>query len=293
MVPDRRERVAGVKSATLRVRTTQGRPRWRGRGAPRRWCCRPARGPDRRPSCRPGTGTAWVPWRISCSPLIHQIKCYTNHLKSHAERVRPQVLSLRQHRLCGQSLRPPIGPEKAQEFAHFQRTAVHLALARRARNLSLAPGFLRGCSLGPFGTPSVSSRRIKKLRISTRRRGLSFLSGEREQAANSWRGSLWSRVARPPSSLVGSDGEPPFLNSFGLEKTPPLVGIGRPDIHQLGGIRQRLAEVRGHLASRVGAPQLSNASRSAAQEEAAGSGVGDEAVVRREVVIMPRSQIRR
>jgi hypothetical protein len=44
---------------------------------PRCWCCRPARGPDRRPRCRPRTGPAWVPWRISYSPLIHQMKCYT------------------------------------------------------------------------------------------------------------------------------------------------------------------------------------------------------------------------
>jgi hypothetical protein len=30
---------------------------------------------------------ASVPWRISYSPLVHQIVCYTNPLKSHAERV--------------------------------------------------------------------------------------------------------------------------------------------------------------------------------------------------------------
>ena len=30
------------------------------------------------------------------SPLIHKMKCYTNALKSHTERVRPQFLSLRQ-----------------------------------------------------------------------------------------------------------------------------------------------------------------------------------------------------
>ena len=39
---------------------------------------------------------AWVPWRISDSPLIHQMKCYTKSLKYQAESVRPQFLSLRQ-----------------------------------------------------------------------------------------------------------------------------------------------------------------------------------------------------
>jgi hypothetical protein len=39
---------------------------------------------------------AWVPWRISYSPLIHQIICHTNPLNSPAERVRRRFLSLRQ-----------------------------------------------------------------------------------------------------------------------------------------------------------------------------------------------------
>jgi ABC-type sulfate transport system substrate-binding protein len=41
------------------------------------------------------TGTAWVPWRTSYSPLIQQMKCYTKPLK--CREVRPQFLSLRQH----------------------------------------------------------------------------------------------------------------------------------------------------------------------------------------------------
>ena len=74
-------------AGTVRDGTSGGRERgsylrWRGRGAPRCWCCRPARGPDRRPPCRPRTGPAWVPWRISDSPLIHQMICYTKSLKS-------------------------------------------------------------------------------------------------------------------------------------------------------------------------------------------------------------------
>jgi hypothetical protein len=44
----------------------------------------------------PRTGPAGVPWRIRHCPLIHPMKCYTKSLKSHAERVRPQFLSLRQ-----------------------------------------------------------------------------------------------------------------------------------------------------------------------------------------------------
>jgi hypothetical protein len=59
--------------------------------------------PDRRPSSRRRTGLAWVPWRISYSPLIHQMKCYTKPLKSHTERVGRQFLSLRQSRHSGHS----------------------------------------------------------------------------------------------------------------------------------------------------------------------------------------------
>ena len=48
-------------AGTVRDGTSGGRERgsylrWRGRGAPRCWCCRPARGPDRRPLCKPRTG---------------------------------------------------------------------------------------------------------------------------------------------------------------------------------------------------------------------------------------------
>jgi hypothetical protein len=43
------------------------------------------------------------PWRISYSPPIQQIICHTKSLKSHAERVRPQFLSLRQFTHSGHS----------------------------------------------------------------------------------------------------------------------------------------------------------------------------------------------
>src|SRR5918996_1831040 len=66
-----------------------------------------------------GTGPAGIPWRISYSPLIQQMRCYTKSLKSHTERVRPQLLSLRQYRPCGQSLRPLIGHEKPRNSAVF------------------------------------------------------------------------------------------------------------------------------------------------------------------------------
>jgi hypothetical protein len=69
--------------------------RWPGRGAPRCWYCRSARGPDRRLLCRPRTSPAWVPWRIRSSPQIHQSICYSKSLKFHTERVRRQFLSLR------------------------------------------------------------------------------------------------------------------------------------------------------------------------------------------------------
>jgi hypothetical protein len=62
----------------------------------RSWCCRPARGQDRRPLCRPRTAGLPAPWRIHGFLQIHQMKCYSNLLKSHTEKVRPQFLSLRQ-----------------------------------------------------------------------------------------------------------------------------------------------------------------------------------------------------
>ena len=52
-----------------------------------------------------GTGPAGIPWRISYSPLIQQMRCYTKSLKSHTERVRPQLLSLRQFHQLGYSFR--------------------------------------------------------------------------------------------------------------------------------------------------------------------------------------------
>jgi hypothetical protein len=85
----------------------------------------------------------------------------------------------------GATLSPPADqPAEAQEFRHFLRTAVHRELALKARNFSLTPGFLCGCSLGPFGTHAVSCNGIKSLRICRRRQGLTFLLGGREQVAN-------------------------------------------------------------------------------------------------------------
>jgi hypothetical protein len=46
---------------------------------------------------RPHRGLAWVAWRISYSRFFHQMKCYSEVLKSHVENVRPQFLSLRQN----------------------------------------------------------------------------------------------------------------------------------------------------------------------------------------------------
>src|SRR5918996_6639727 len=62
--------------------------------------------------------------------------------------------SLRQHVLCGQSLRPRIGPLKPRNSAIFMRATVHLARPAPTRKPSLTATFLRGCSPGPFGTHS-------------------------------------------------------------------------------------------------------------------------------------------
>ncbi len=99
--------------ATSRSRVRGASRPWR--GAPRCWCCRPARGPDRRPPCRPRTPELGVPWRIGYSPQIHQMKCYTKPLKSHTERVRRQLLSLRQDAFGRHSLCTPIEPPKPRK----------------------------------------------------------------------------------------------------------------------------------------------------------------------------------
>jgi hypothetical protein len=75
--------------------------------------------PDRRPSSRRRTGLAWVPWRISYSPLIHQMKCYTKPLKSHTERVGRQFLSLRQDALSGHSFSAPDQWSKSRRLRPF------------------------------------------------------------------------------------------------------------------------------------------------------------------------------
>jgi hypothetical protein len=54
-------------------------------------------------------------------------------------------------------------PAEAQEFGRFPRMAVHLGLAPEARNHSLTPGFLRGCSPRPFGTRPKSTTPIRSL----------------------------------------------------------------------------------------------------------------------------------
>jgi hypothetical protein len=53
-----------------------------------------------------------APWRIHGSPHIRLEKCYFKSLKYHTEKVRPQLLSLRQYCICGQSLCLLVGPEK-------------------------------------------------------------------------------------------------------------------------------------------------------------------------------------
>jgi hypothetical protein len=108
---------------TVRDRTSGGRKRgssrrWPGRGAPRRRCCRPARG-----SWRPRTSPAWVPWRISYSPLIHQMICHTKPLKNQLERVRRQSLSLRQHALSGHSFSVPDQRSETRRMRAF--SAIH------------------------------------------------------------------------------------------------------------------------------------------------------------------------
>jgi hypothetical protein len=77
-------------------------PRWRGRGAPRCWCCRllEIRIEDRL------AGRA--PARLrhlgeSLFTLIHKMTCYTKPLKYQGERVRPQFHSLRQSHQSGHS----------------------------------------------------------------------------------------------------------------------------------------------------------------------------------------------
>ena len=139
-------------AGTVRDGTSGGREcgsylRWRGGGAPRRWCSRPARGQHRKPSCRPRTGLPAVPWRIPNSPEIHLMMCYSNSFKYKKESVRSQpkrfgaTLSLLADR-----------PLKPRNSAVSPPPAVHLALRGKARNLSLTVGFLCGCSPCRKGT---------------------------------------------------------------------------------------------------------------------------------------------
>ena len=58
---------------------------------------------------------------------------------------------------------PDNWPRKTQESGRFWRAAVHFGLTLAARNLSLAPGFLFGCSLRPFGTHPEISAKIRSL----------------------------------------------------------------------------------------------------------------------------------
>jgi hypothetical protein len=110
----------------------------RGRGAPRCWCCRPARGPERRPLCRPRTPAPAVLWRIDSFPQTHQMMWYSKSLKSRKESVRPQFLSLRQFHLNEPALRWWSDPLKP-------------------RNSAISGGRLV-TSLGPRGTPIVFSQ---------------------------------------------------------------------------------------------------------------------------------------
>jgi hypothetical protein len=80
-------------------------------------------------------------------------------------------------------LSPPGGqPAEAQESRPLSETAVHLGLVPEARNLSLMPGLLRGCSLRPFGTRpnSEASSTIYVLASSGRvRRCIRYARGQR------------------------------------------------------------------------------------------------------------------
>ena len=69
------------------------------------------------------------------------MKCCTKPLKSHTEKVRPQSLSLRQRRLCGQSLRRLIGPEKARNSAVSGGRLFTVSWRRKVRIRSLRPPF--------------------------------------------------------------------------------------------------------------------------------------------------------
>ena len=71
----------------------------------------------------------------------HSTSCRTQHPHRRGANQGFESLSLRQHALCGHSLRPRIGPEKPRNSAVFSRTAVHLGLTQDRRNLSLKPAF--------------------------------------------------------------------------------------------------------------------------------------------------------
>jgi hypothetical protein len=101
---------------------------------------RPASSAATPPCSRSGSETvlqvhrhAWVPWRISYSPLIHQMKCYTKCLKSRTERFRPQRLSLRQDAFGQHSLCLMIGPEKPRNSAVFRGWLCTLGMGRRLK----------------------------------------------------------------------------------------------------------------------------------------------------------------
>ena len=80
-------------------------------------------------------------------------------------------------------------PGKAEKLGHFSRMAVHLELAPEARNLSLTPGFLRGCSLGPFGThpdfhcPINSIADLRSWRVSNSRSGDRVHRGQQSESS--------------------------------------------------------------------------------------------------------------
>ena len=94
----------------------------------------------------------------------------------------------------GQTRSPPSGQAaEAQEFRHFRRAAVDLARCTRARKLSLMPGFLRGCSLRPFGTRSSFAQLINDLAECGPASSSKLDSGERYPASK--RGPV--RITQP------------------------------------------------------------------------------------------------
>jgi hypothetical protein len=99
-------------------------------------------------------------------------------LKNQLERVRRHDLSLRQHVLCGQSLRPPVRPLKPRNSAVFRGRLCTLARAEGS-NLSLMPGLLCGCPV-----PVRIALQIKRVANNRATRGSNSLLAGRDALTN-------------------------------------------------------------------------------------------------------------